>query len=309
MTKLAAFSLWKVIIMASVSGIAALLSTMAMSQSWVKVPTDDARSFDPDCIYQVQLDDFSHWYTAAAANPQSLLFTPYGSIEDVNEYSLILESDSKNTLLLKKSSGDVEKINLGFEDIRMWCPGATNDIPLDRNTTFAGDCLHRVHESGGYFNFLTTGFSSESLELLPHDYGSSSSSVQADISYKTKNQTEIKTVSGQRSLHKVDNISRQCIKNVWNSEPDTGSFKTQCIYRVLLDSDPYNWQLAFGIDTNGFTLYVNNFVPQGVTGTQKTIGFTSKGKYTRTRAGESDQNGIVRAIQYICPPGNKRSYE
>ncbi|WP_252179620.1 hypothetical protein [Endozoicomonas sp. 4G] len=94
--------------------------------------------------------------------------------------------------------------------------------------------------------------------------------------------------------------TKKVIEQAKDKKLQASSFNRNCFYRVKLDNNQ-SWQTAFGTDNGGFTLYINTYFPDSVTGTQKTIDWMTTDQYTRTREGEEKSTGQVRRIQYFCP--------
>lgn len=286
--------------MATVPVVAMIGQLTLGSSAWVTVPDNDVQPFEPDCIYQVQVSGFDSWYTAAAVSPDSLLMNPYGSEEEGGGYTLTIPSASKTHLLVTQNGKALKDIDLGFESIRKWCPSKTTKIPIAGNSTFSEDCLYQVQEVGSYHRFQATGISGKQLELLPSDYSRLSSPVEANILSNEKNQTTTRNEYGQYHINPVGYIRQQCPASPWQKQSDIGTFNSDCLYRVLLD-DKLTWQQAMGVGKNGFTLYISSYVPDGFTGTIKSIDSMSKGKYTRVRSGDQTTSGTVTAIEFYCP--------
>ena len=281
---------------------------------WVEIATDNPEDFNPQCRYQVELEEA--WFFAAAVNKDALLLTPFGSLKNAEAYVLKISSAQKNSLIIE-SSGSTSTQSLGFESIRRWCPATPTKISLNNNSSFNLDCLHWVSEEQTFYNFLPTGYDKSQLELIPKDFDSLKTVVEANIQSNRKNTTVIHKADGRSSVIRTNTILRQCLDVEWKEFPDqdstkkvieeakdgklqASSFSRDCFYRVQLDQDP-SWQMAFGTDNGGFTLYINTYFPDSVIGTQKTIEWMSTDQYTRTRKGEEKTTGSVKRIQYFCP--------
>jgi hypothetical protein len=290
-----------------------LLASAFVDGPWVNIPSSGDEQFNPECFYQVELD-FSYFF-AAAINPDALLLTPYGSLKNAGDFQCKITADQKQTLTTYTNSGSQTE-NLGFETIREWCPKSTTKVDLTTNSSFSPDCVYRANEYQSFNNFLMTGSDKGMLQLIPHDYSHSNSFVEADISSLRKNETLIRNENGQKKLITTQSILSQCADIQWRDFPDEESarkvqpdsnlriqastFSKDCFYRVMLDADP-TWQMAFGVDREGFTLFINTYVPDNITGTKKSISWISPEQYVRSRKGEEDKKGTVKRIQQFCP--------
>ncbi|WP_062270438.1 hypothetical protein [Endozoicomonas arenosclerae] len=287
---------------------------MPHDSPWVEIPTDTPEAFNPQCRYQVELDQA--WFFAAAVNKDALLLTPYGSLENAEAYVLKISAAQKNTLIIE-SSGSTSEQPLGFETIRRWCPSTPVKVDLNNNSSFNLDCFHWINEEQAFYNYLPTSYDKTQLELIPKDFDSLKTVLKANIQSDRKNTTVVQKADGQPRKVRTNTILSQCQNVEWKEFPDqdstkkvieeakdgklqASSFSRDCFYRVQLDEDP-SWQSAFGTDNGGFTLYINTYFPDSVTGTQKTIDWMTTDQYTRTRKGEEKTTGSVKRIQYFCP--------
>lgn len=300
------------------SGLSTILGFFAawipLESPWVEIAVDTPEDFNPQCHYQVEFD--RAWFFAAAVNKDALLLTPYGSLENAEAYILKISAAQKNTLIIE-GSGSTSEQPLGFETIRRWCPPAPEKIDLNSNSGFNPDCFHWINEEQAFYNYLPTRYNRTHLELIPKDFGSLKTVLNAQIQSDRKNTTLVQKADGRAIQVPTQTILRQCQNIEWRDFPDSdstkkvieeakdgklqaSSFSRNCFYRVQLDSDP-SWQAAFGTDNGGFTLFINTYFPGSVAGTQKTIDWMSTDRYTRTRIGEGKTRGLVKRIQYFCP--------
>ncbi|KEQ12169.1 hypothetical protein [Endozoicomonas numazuensis] len=287
---------------------------MPHESPWVEIATNTPEDFNPQCRYQVELDQT--WFFAAAVNKDALLLTPYGSLENAEAYVLKIAAAQKNSLIIESSRSTSEQ-PLGFETIRRWCPSTPEKVDLNRNSSFNLDCFHWINEEQAFYNYLPTSYDKTQLELIPKDFDSLKTVLKANIQSDRKNTTVVQKADGLPSTVRTNTILSQCQNVEWKEFPDhdstkkvieeakdgklqASSFSRDCFYRVQLDNDP-SWQTAFGTDNGGFTLYINTYFPDSVTGTQKTIDWMSADQYTRTRKGEEKTTGNVKRIQYFCP--------